>query len=77
MVIRILVRKLQNICKQSLKLGHTHITLAHVPRPAVRTSAGAQHHFAIPAELARELNALGRDRGASLFMVVTALTQLV
>ncbi|KPC91794.1 hypothetical protein ADL27_28450, partial [Streptomyces sp. NRRL F-6602] len=39
------------------------------PRPAVRTSAGAQHHFAIPAELARELNALGRDRGASLFMV--------
>ncbi|MFB8413640.1 amino acid adenylation domain-containing protein, partial [Streptomyces albidoflavus] len=47
------------------------------PRPAVRTSAGAQHHFAIPAELARELNALGRDRGASLFMVVTALTQLV
>ncbi|MFF5617045.1 non-ribosomal peptide synthase/polyketide synthase [Streptomyces albidoflavus] len=47
------------------------------PRPAVRTSAGAQHHFAIPEELAGELNALGRDRGASLFMVVTALTQLV
>ncbi|OWA08458.1 non-ribosomal peptide synthetase [Streptomyces sp. CS227] len=47
------------------------------PRPAVRTSAGAQHHFAIPAELAGRLNALGRDRGASLFMVVTALTQLV
>ncbi|MFD5028670.1 amino acid adenylation domain-containing protein, partial [Streptomyces sp. NPDC058373] len=47
------------------------------PRPAVRTSAGAQHTFEVPAELARELDALGRDRGASLFMVVTALTQLV
>ncbi|NEE35558.1 amino acid adenylation domain-containing protein, partial [Streptomyces sp. SID7982] len=47
------------------------------PRPAVRTSAGAQHAFEVPAELARELNALGRDRGASLFMVVTALTQLL
>ncbi|MEU0067892.1 condensation domain-containing protein, partial [Streptomyces albidoflavus] len=45
------------------------------PRPAVRTSAGAVHTFAVPPGVAEGLAALGRTERASLFMVVTALTQ--
>ncbi|MFE2945185.1 amino acid adenylation domain-containing protein, partial [Streptomyces sp. NPDC059255] len=47
------------------------------PRPAVRTAAGAVHTFEVPRELADELAALGRAERASLFMVLTAVTQLL
>ncbi|MFD4990308.1 amino acid adenylation domain-containing protein, partial [Streptomyces sp. NPDC058374] len=47
------------------------------PRPAVRTPAGALHTFDVPREVADGLAALGRTERTSLFMVVTALTQLL
>ncbi|MFE2499953.1 amino acid adenylation domain-containing protein, partial [Streptomyces scopuliridis] len=47
------------------------------PRPAVRTSAGALHTFEVPGELVRRLARSGQRRGASLFMVLTAVTQLL
>ncbi|MGW6240423.1 non-ribosomal peptide synthase/polyketide synthase [Streptomyces sp. NPDC055094] len=47
------------------------------PRPAVRTSAGALHTFQVPGELARRLARSGQRRGASLFVVLTAVTQLL
>ncbi|MFE2085322.1 non-ribosomal peptide synthase/polyketide synthase, partial [Streptomyces scopuliridis] len=47
------------------------------PRPAVRTSAGALHAFEVPEELTRLLAGAGRARGASLFMTLTAITQLL
>ncbi|MFE4645921.1 condensation domain-containing protein, partial [Streptomyces sp. NPDC056730] len=47
------------------------------PRPAVRASAGALHAFEVPAELTDRLTRAGRRRGASLFMVLTAVTQLL
>ncbi|WP_052032535.1 non-ribosomal peptide synthetase [Streptomyces viridochromogenes] len=46
------------------------------PRPAVRTSAGAQHRFTLPADTARRLAEVARAHGATLFMAVTALSQL-
>ncbi|UNO41478.1 non-ribosomal peptide synthetase [Streptomyces sp. MST-110588] len=47
------------------------------PRPAVRTSAGDQHLFSLSPALTERLTAVARERGATLFMAVTALTQLV
>ncbi|OWA08457.1 non-ribosomal peptide synthetase [Streptomyces sp. CS227] len=47
------------------------------PRPAVRTSEGALHTFEVPDALAARLAAAGRSEGASLFMVLTAVTQLL
>ncbi|WP_255249656.1 condensation domain-containing protein, partial [Streptomyces albidoflavus] len=47
------------------------------PRPAVRTSEGALHTFEVPDALAARLTAAGRSEGASLFMVLTAVTQLL
>ncbi|MFE7467340.1 amino acid adenylation domain-containing protein, partial [Streptomyces sp. NPDC057499] len=47
------------------------------PRPAVRTSAGALHTFDVPADLTARLARTGQDRGASLFMALTAVTQLL
>ncbi|MFD6341692.1 amino acid adenylation domain-containing protein [Streptomyces sp. NPDC060131] len=47
------------------------------PRPTARSAAGAVHAFDIPPELAEGLAALGRDRGASLFVTLTAVTQLL
>nr|WP_276307341.1 non-ribosomal peptide synthetase [Amycolatopsis antarctica] len=47
------------------------------PRPAVRGSSGAQHTLDIPAELTSTLSALGREHGATLFITLTALTQLL
>ncbi|MGW2515325.1 amino acid adenylation domain-containing protein, partial [Streptomyces scopuliridis] len=47
------------------------------PRPAVRSSAGALHPFEVPEELTRLLAGAGRARGASLFMTLTAITQLL
>ncbi|MFD7319341.1 amino acid adenylation domain-containing protein, partial [Streptomyces sp. NPDC059883] len=47
------------------------------PRPPVRSAAGAVHTFEVPKELADGLAALGRGERASLFMVLTAVTQLL
>ncbi|MFJ3925912.1 amino acid adenylation domain-containing protein, partial [Streptomyces sp. NPDC090022] len=47
------------------------------PRPAVRTSAGAVHAFELPAGTVDGLKDLARDRGASLFMVLTAAVKAV
>ncbi|MFB6595228.1 amino acid adenylation domain-containing protein, partial [Streptomyces diastaticus] len=47
------------------------------PRPAVRDAAGSQYAFAVPAELTERLTRAGRDGRASLFMVLTAVTQLL
>ncbi|MER6505084.1 condensation domain-containing protein, partial [Streptomyces sp. NPDC001455] len=47
------------------------------PRPAVRTSAGALHTFEVPVNLVDRLRAAGQERGASLFMGLTAVTQLL
>ncbi|MEV0368080.1 amino acid adenylation domain-containing protein, partial [Nocardia fusca] len=42
------------------------------PRPAVASLRGARVHGALDAELVRNLNALARARGASMFMVLHA-----
>ncbi|MEV6424514.1 amino acid adenylation domain-containing protein [Streptomyces sp. NPDC051662] len=47
------------------------------PRPAVRGYAGAVHPFRLSAGLTERLAALARGRGATLFMAVTALSQLL
>ncbi|WP_143665057.1 non-ribosomal peptide synthetase, partial [Streptomyces cacaoi] len=48
------------------------------PRPAVRTGAGALHTFDVPEELVTRLGAAGRHGGgATLAMVLTAVTQLL
>ncbi|MEU2758456.1 amino acid adenylation domain-containing protein, partial [Streptomyces albidoflavus] len=47
------------------------------PRPAVREAGGSQYAFAVPAGLTERLTRAGRARRASLFMVLTAVTQLV
>ncbi|MFE7610155.1 amino acid adenylation domain-containing protein [Streptomyces celluloflavus] len=45
------------------------------PRPPVRSSAGAVHRFALPPELTTALRRLGREHGATLFMVLAAGVQ--
>ncbi|MFD7192945.1 amino acid adenylation domain-containing protein, partial [Streptomyces sp. NPDC059914] len=47
------------------------------PRPAVRDSAGAVHHFTVPAATVAGIRALARQRGASLFMALTAAVKAV
>ncbi|MET9258946.1 amino acid adenylation domain-containing protein [Amycolatopsis sp. NPDC004079] len=47
------------------------------PRPAVRTSVGAQHLFAVSEPVARGLAALARQRNATLFVTLIALGQLL
>ncbi|MFE7467339.1 amino acid adenylation domain-containing protein, partial [Streptomyces sp. NPDC057499] len=47
------------------------------PRPAVRGTGGALHAFDVPAGLAERLTRAGQRRGASLFMALTAVTQLL
>ncbi|WP_344010807.1 amino acid adenylation domain-containing protein, partial [Streptomyces thermospinosisporus] len=47
------------------------------PRPAVRSSAGAVYGFELPAETVAGLKALARERGASLFMALTAAVKAV
>ncbi|MEU9763662.1 amino acid adenylation domain-containing protein [Streptomyces sp. NPDC047987] len=47
------------------------------PRPAVRGTGGALHAFDVPAALTDRLTETGRTRGASLFMSLTAVTQLL
>lgn len=45
------------------------------PRPPVQTANGALHRVEIPAQVARALAALGREHGATLFMVLVAAFQ--
>ncbi|MFF4674104.1 amino acid adenylation domain-containing protein, partial [Streptomyces sp. NPDC001279] len=47
------------------------------PRPAVRTTAGALCSFDVPEALAGRLREVGRAHGTSLFMSLTAITQLL
>ncbi|MFE2940763.1 amino acid adenylation domain-containing protein, partial [Streptomyces sp. NPDC059255] len=47
------------------------------PRPAVRTSAGSLYAFDVPEALSRRLRAVGQEQDASLFMTLTAVTQLL
>jgi amino acid adenylation domain-containing protein/non-ribosomal peptide synthase protein (TIGR01720 family) len=47
------------------------------PRPAVRTSAGAVHEFAVPAEVTARLRALGRRHDGTLFMTLVAACQVL
>jgi hypothetical protein len=42
------------------------------PRPAVQTFQGALHAFALPGQLARDLTALSRRAGVTLFMTLLA-----
>nr|QEO74596.1 condensation domain-containing protein [uncultured bacterium] len=46
------------------------------PRPAVRTSAGAVHDFAVPAGVTARLGELARSHDATLFTVLVAACQL-
>jgi alpha-ketoglutarate-dependent taurine dioxygenase/aryl carrier-like protein len=45
------------------------------PRPAVPTNRGATHSLMLPAELAKELKALSRREGVTLFMTLLATLQ--
>jgi amino acid adenylation domain-containing protein len=45
---------------------------ADQPRPAVETFRGGRQPLAVPAELTAALTALGRERGATLFMTLLA-----
>jgi amino acid adenylation domain-containing protein len=47
------------------------------PRPAVRGTGGALHAFDVPPELTARLTRAAQERGASLFMALTAVTQLL
>ena len=47
------------------------------PRAAQATNAAALHRFHLPAELVRELRALGRKEEATLFMVLLAAFQVL
>ncbi|WP_344973677.1 amino acid adenylation domain-containing protein, partial [Salinactinospora qingdaonensis] len=47
------------------------------PRPAARTTAGAVHRFELAPESVHALRELGRTQGATLFMTLTAATQLL
>ncbi|WP_249044250.1 non-ribosomal peptide synthase/polyketide synthase [Crossiella equi] len=47
------------------------------PRPAQRTTTGAEHSFTVPAEVLTGLKALGRAHGSTLFATLLAATQLV
>ncbi|MGP4004852.1 non-ribosomal peptide synthetase, partial [Streptomyces sp. 8N706] len=47
------------------------------PRPAVRSSAGAVYGFELPADTVAGLKELARERGATLFMALTAAVKAV
>ncbi|HYH79588.1 MAG TPA: condensation domain-containing protein, partial [Longimicrobium sp.] len=47
------------------------------PRPAVRTFRGANERVQLPAEVLERLRALGRQEGASLYMVVLSAFQVL
>ncbi|HWW75790.1 MAG TPA: condensation domain-containing protein, partial [Pyrinomonadaceae bacterium] len=47
------------------------------PRPPVQTHRGAHHNFPLSEELTRRLKRLGREEGASLFMLLLSGWQLL
>ncbi|WHT21650.1 non-ribosomal peptide synthase/polyketide synthase [Crossiella sp. CA-258035] len=47
------------------------------PRPPVRTNPGAVHRHLLPATLVDKLTSAGRERGATLFMLLTAAVQVL
>ncbi|HEX9939154.1 MAG TPA: amino acid adenylation domain-containing protein, partial [Longimicrobium sp.] len=47
------------------------------PRPAVASPRGASHAFRLPADVTRELRALARQEGATLYMVTHAALDLL
>jgi amino acid adenylation domain-containing protein/FkbM family methyltransferase len=47
------------------------------PRPAVMRYPGASHHFRLPASLSARIRALGRTEGATLFMTLMSVFQLL
>jgi amino acid adenylation domain-containing protein len=47
------------------------------PRPAVRTSAGDQHVFSVPAQLAEDVAGLSRNQQTTLFGTLVAAVQLL
>ncbi|GHF24625.1 hypothetical protein GCM10010218_01480 [Streptomyces mashuensis] len=47
------------------------------PRPAVRSSAGAALMFEVPADVVTGVKELARERGATLFMALTAAADVV
>ncbi|WP_410606755.1 non-ribosomal peptide synthase/polyketide synthase [Amycolatopsis sp. lyj-109] len=47
------------------------------PRPAVRTTAGAVHHFSVPAEVASGLAELARLHDTTLYTVLVAACQVL
>ncbi|MBD0320266.1 MAG: AMP-binding protein, partial [Gemmatimonadetes bacterium] len=47
------------------------------PRPAVQTYRGAQHRFTVPRSLTEALGALAKREGATPFMVLMAIWQLL
>ncbi|GHG32183.1 MULTISPECIES: non-ribosomal peptide synthase/polyketide synthase [Amycolatopsis] len=47
------------------------------PRPAVRTTAGAVHHFGVPAEVAAGLAELARVHDTTLYTVLVAACQVL
>ncbi|MDX3187039.1 non-ribosomal peptide synthase/polyketide synthase [Streptomyces sp. MN03-5084-2B] len=47
------------------------------PRPAVRTTAGAVHHFGVPAEVAAGLAELARRHDTTLYTVLVAACQVL
>ncbi|GLY53410.1 non-ribosomal peptide synthetase [Lentzea sp. NBRC 102530] len=47
------------------------------PRPAVRTSAGAEHRFALPAGLTSRLGWLAEAHGTTVFTVLVAACQVL
>ncbi len=47
------------------------------PRPAVRTTAGAVHHFSVPAEVAAALAELARGHDTTLYTVLVAACQVL
>ncbi len=47
------------------------------PRPAMQTYRGASHDFHLDDDLTGRLRALAKDRGATLYMVLLALFQIV
>ncbi|MDQ7008302.1 MAG: condensation domain-containing protein, partial [Acidobacteriota bacterium] len=50
---------------------------ADFPRPAVRSSRGSRIGFRIPSAVAGRLQELGRPRGATLFMTLTAIVKVL
>jgi condensation domain-containing protein len=74
-----------DVCRQQLAYWRerlsgapTKLTLpADRPRPAVRHYRGAVHGWRIPAQLAEELRRISREQGATLFMTLLALFDIL